>query len=146
LLDDHFEHPLFVARPTGQDMGNEIVEKHQVAGLDEKERGFNRQIDVERIDGGYRASLRYEQTLVETSACETPVQTVDELVRRLQDRGYAQLRSRLNFKGEAYLGTQEPWIEYPDPHAPAEDSEGPMPEQLARRTGWIGRVLQMFRG
>ena len=112
----------------------------------EKERGFNRQIDVERIDGGYRASLRYEQTLVETSACETPVQTVDELVRRLQDRGYAQLRSRLNFKGEAYLGTQEPWIEYPDPHAPAEDSEGPMPEQLARRTGWIGRVLQMFRG
>ena len=100
-------------------MGNEIVEKHQVAGLDEKERGFNRQIDVERIDGGYRASLRYEQTLVETSACETPVQTVDELVRRLQDRGYAQLRSRLKFKGEAYLGTQEPWIEYPDPHAPA---------------------------
>ena len=126
-------------------MGNEIVEKHQVAGLDEKERGFNRQIDVERIDGGYRASLRYEQTLVETSACETPVQTVHELVGRLQDRGYAQLRSRLNFKGEAYLGTQEPWIEYPDPDSPSDDEATIPADQLARRTGWIGRVLQLFR-
>ena len=34
---------------------SDVVEKHQVAGLDEKERGFNRQVDVERIaerDGG----------------------------------------------------------------------------------------------
>ena len=123
----------------------EIVERHQVAGLDEKERGFNRQIDVERIEGGYRAVLRYEQTLVETAACDTSVQTVDELVRMLRDRGYSQLRSRLNFKGAAYLGTQEPWIEYPDPNAPVEPLEGSVPEQLARRTGWIGKVLQLFR-
>ena len=126
-------------------MGHEIVEKHQVAGLDEKERGFNRQIDVERIDGGYRAVLRYEQTLVETTACETSVQTLDELVRMLRERGYTQLQSRLTFKGAAYLGTQEPWMEYPDPNAPPESFEGAMPEQLARRTGWIGRVLQLFR-
>lgn len=126
-------------------MGNEIVEKHQVAGLDEKERGFNRQIDVERTEACYRAILRYEQTLVETAACDTSVQAVDELVRMLRDRGYTQLRSRLNFKGAAYLGTQEPWIEYPDPHAPAEFPEGPVSEQLARRTGWIGKVLQLFR-
>ena len=124
---------------------SEIVEKHQVAGLDEKERGFNRQIDVERIDGGYRAVLRYEQAVVETAACDTALQTVHELIRILRDRGYTQLRSRLNFKGAAYLGTQEPWIEYPDPNAPAEFLEGPVPEQLARRTGWIGRVLQLFR-
>jgi hypothetical protein len=123
----------------------DIVEKHQVAGLDEKERGFNRQIDVERSEGSYRAILRYEQTLVETAACETPGQTVDELVRLLRDRGYTQLRSRLNFKGAAYLGTQEPWIEYPDPEAPAESSEATAHEQLARRTGWIGKVLQLFR-
>ena len=126
-------------------MGNEIVEKHQVAGLDEKERGFNRQIDVERVDDGYRAILRYEQTLVEATACETSVHAVDELVRVLRDRGYTQLRSRLNFKGAAYLGTQEPWIEYPDPNAPPESFEGTMPEQLARRTGWIGRVLGLLR-
>ena len=124
---------------------SEIVEKHQVAGLDEKERGFNRQIDVERIDGGYRAVLRYEQTVVETAACDTSLQTVHELIRILRDRRFTQLRSRLNFKGAAYLGTQEPWIEYPDHNAPAEFLEGPVPEQLARRTGWIGRVLQLFR-
>jgi len=123
----------------------DVVEKHQVAGLDEKERGFNRQIDVEQIDGGYRAILRYEQTLVETAACETSIKTLDELISMLRDRGYTQLRSRLNFKGEAYLGTQEPWIEYPDPNAPLESFEGTAHEQLARRTGWIGRMLQLFR-
>ena len=126
-------------------MGNEIVEKYQVAGLDEKQRGFNRQIDVELTDGGYRAILRYEQTLVETAVCETTGQSADELVRMLRERGYTQLRSRLNFKGAAYLGTQEPWIEYPDLTVPAESYEGTTHEQLARRTGWIGRVLQLFR-
>lgn len=126
-------------------MASDIVEQHQIAGLDEKERGFNRQIDVERIEEGYRAILRYEQTLVETVACETPVQSVEELVRLLRDRRYTQLRSRLNFKGMTYLGTQEPWIEYPDPYTPAESSERTAHEQLARRTGWIGKVLQRFR-
>jgi hypothetical protein len=126
-------------------MGNEIVEKYQVAGLDEKQRGFNRQIDVELTDGGYHAILRYEQTLVETAVCETTGQSADELVRMLRERGYTQLRSRLNFKGAAYLGTQEPWIEYPDLTVPAESYEGTTHEQLARRTGWIGRVLQLFR-
>ncbi|MDQ6735964.1 MAG: hypothetical protein M3Z35_17930 [Nitrospirota bacterium] len=126
-------------------MPGEIIEKYQVAGLDEKERGFNRQIDVEQIDGGYRAIMRYEQTLVETAACDTAVQAVDELVRMLRDRGYTQLRSRLNFKGAAYLGTQEPWIEYLDPDALAESYGGTAHEQLARRTGWIGKVLQLFR-
>jgi hypothetical protein len=123
----------------------DVVEKHQVAGLDEKERGFNRQIDVERIEGGYRAVLRYEQTLVETAVCETSIKTLDELISMLRDRGYTQLRSRLHFKGAAYLGTLEPWIEYPDPNAPPESFERMVPEQLARRTGWIGRVLQLFR-
>ncbi len=124
---------------------SDVVEKHQVAGLDERQRGFNRQIDVERIDDGYRAILRYEQILVETATCDTSVHTVDELVRMLRDRGYTQLRSRINFKAAAYLGTQEPWIEYPDPNAPVEPPDGGMHEQLARRTGWIGKVLQLFR-
>ena len=124
---------------------SDVVEKHQVAGLDEKERGFNRQVDVERIDEGYRAILRYEQTVVETASCDTSLQTLDELVRMLRERGYTQLRSRLNFKGSAYLGTQEPWIEYPDPNAPPNYEAGIPDEQLARRTGWISKVLQLFR-
>ena len=124
---------------------SDVVEKHQVAGLDEKERGFNRQVDVERIDEGYRAILRYEQTVVETASCDTSLQTLDELVRMLRERGYTQLRSRLNFKGAAYLGTQEPWIEYPDPNAPSIYEAGIPDEQLARRTGWISKVLQLFR-
>jgi hypothetical protein len=37
------------------------------------------------------------------------------LIRLLQDRGYTQLRSRLTFRGECYLGDQEMWTEHPDP-------------------------------
>jgi len=37
------------------------------------------------------------------------------LITQLQDRGYTQLRSRLQFRGEAYLGNQELWEERPDP-------------------------------
>ena len=122
----------------------DVVEQHQVAGLDERNRGFNRQIDVERVDGGFRAILRYEQTLVRTDPREVTAQAIDDLVRLLRERGYTQLRSRRNFQGAAYLGTQEPWIEYADPDGPPEDERMPQ-DQLARRTGWIARVLRLFR-
>lgn len=122
----------------------EIVERYQVAGLDERERGFNRQMDVERAEGGYRAVLRYEQTRVQTEICDTTTHALDDLVRVLRERGYSQLRSRLNFRGATYLGSQEPWIDYPDPDRPSEESVGPS-EQFARRTGWISRVLRLFQ-
>lgn len=120
-----------------------VLEQYQVAGFDERERGFNRQIDMERVDGGIRAVLRYEKTLVETRPCETSPAALDELIRLLRERGYSQLRSRLNFRGGTYLGNQEPWVEYPDPDGgpvtiPADD------EQSARRSGWIGKALSLF--
>lgn len=121
----------------------EIVEMHQVAGLDERARGFNRQIDLERVEDGYRAILRYEQTRVQTEVCDTTTHTLNELIRLLRERGYTQLRSRLNFRGATYLGSQESWVEYPDPDRPFEESIGTK-EQLARRTGWISRVLRLF--
>lgn len=36
------------------------------------------------------------------------------LITQLQARGYTQLRSRLHFRGEQYLGNQEMWEEHPD--------------------------------
>jgi hypothetical protein len=53
------------------------------------------------------------------------------------------LKSRLDFRGTDYLGSREVWIEYPDPDQPSEQSHH-IPQQLARRTGWIGRVLKLF--
>ena len=121
----------------------EIVEKHQVAGVDERERGFSRLTDIERHHAGYQAVLRYETSLITSQPCDTASGALTGLILTLQAQGYSQLRSRLNFRGTEYLGSQEPWIEYPD--AEPRDSLLPRPlEQLARRTGWIGRVLRLF--
>jgi hypothetical protein len=90
------------------------VEKHQISGLDERERGFNRLAELERFDGGYRAVWQYEQAVVTTPVREATPEALDELIRMLQARGYTQLRSRVCFRGETYLGTQELWMEYPD--------------------------------
>ncbi|MGH7231758.1 MAG: hypothetical protein ACREJU_10425 [Nitrospiraceae bacterium] len=127
-------------------MPNEIIEKYQIAGLDERERGFSRLMDMERTDGRYRAVLRYEATMVATDACETPIAALERLIDALRERGYSQLKSRRNFCGDAYLGSREPWIEYTDPDRPSDLAIRPVTEQLARRTGWIGRVLKLFGG
>jgi hypothetical protein len=125
-------------------MPNDIVEKYQIAGLDERERGFSRLMDMERVDGLYRAVLRYEQTVVISGECHTMETALQRLMDRLRERGYSQLKSRLNFRGTEYLGSQEPWVEYPDPDGPWEPAIRPVREQPARRTGWIGRMLSLI--
>ena len=96
-------------------MPGEVIEKHQLAGFDERERGFNRQVEIDRHERTYRASFRYETTLVATERRDTQAAALAELVVMLHARGYQQLRSRLSFQGGNYLGSQETWIEYPDP-------------------------------
>jgi hypothetical protein len=111
-----------------------VVEKHQVAGLDERERGFNRLVEIGLAEGGYQARLRYETTLVTTDRCETGTAALSELIRLLHARGYRQLRSQLSFLDDRYLGSQEQWIEYPDPE---------LPVGLHRAaSGWLGRLRQ----
>lgn len=88
---------------------------HQLSGLDEQERGFSRQIDVRSENGKYRAVLRYERTKIQVAHHATESEALDHLIRQLQTLGYSQLRTRLLFQGETYLGTQESWIEYEDP-------------------------------
>ncbi|MES4786598.1 MAG: hypothetical protein C4294_13090, partial [Nitrospiraceae bacterium] len=79
--------------------------------------------------------LRYESMLVRTRSCETSSAAINALIGTLKARGYTQLRSRLNFRGSTYLGSQEPWMEYADPDRP--QGEQGVTEQLARRSGWI---------
>ncbi|MGH7411262.1 MAG: hypothetical protein ACREJ6_09450 [Candidatus Methylomirabilis sp.] len=45
----------------------------------------------------------------------TPAEAINELIRLLHQRGFAQLRTQLSFRGGTYFGSQEPWVEYPDP-------------------------------
>ena len=88
---------------------------YQLAGLDDRGRGFNRQVEMKVLDGTFQALFRYERFLVETEPQVTEQAAVAMLINQLQDRGYTQLRTRLQFRGEAYLDNQELWEEHQDP-------------------------------
>jgi len=105
-------------------MSDQAQEKHQLAGLDTRERGFSRPVVFEQADGGYQAILRYETTRVVTAVQATPGAALVELIRTLHGQGYSQLRSQLSVREGAYLGSQEPWVEYPDPAKPPETPDG----------------------
>jgi hypothetical protein len=104
-------------------MANEAHQKHLLAGVDERVRGFTRIVSVEQQAETFRASLQYETLLVVSAEADSPAAALADLARRLHERGYTQLRSRLTFAGGAYLGSQEQWVEYADPES-APEAEG----------------------
>ncbi len=110
------------------------LDKHQLAGLDDRERGFSRPVEFERDGEGYRAILRYETLRAMTEAHPTQHEALATLIQTLQAQGYRQLKTQMSFRDGLYLGSQELWVEYPDPL----ESE---PEQ----SGLLGRMLNWFR-
>lgn len=88
---------------------------YQLAGLDDRERGFNRQVSVWMSSEGVRLHLRYEAVQVVIGPVSNEEKAFGSLVQELHRRGYSQLRHQRLFMGEHYLGTQEAWVEYPDP-------------------------------
>jgi len=105
-------------------MGNEAREKHLIAGLDERARGFTRMVSVEPQAEAFRASLQYETHVVVSADADSPSAALADLAHRLHERGYTQLRSRLTFAGGTYLGSQEQWVEYADPERAPETGGG----------------------
>ena len=117
-------------------MSDQAQETHQLAGFDARERGFSRPVVFEQADrGGYQAILRYETTRVVTTAQDTPEAALAELIRTLQGQGYSQLRSQLSVRESTYLGSQEPWVEYPDPARQPETPDG----LISKLFGWLRR-------
>jgi hypothetical protein len=115
-------------------MGNEAREKHLIAGLDERARGFTRMVSIEPQAEAFRASLQYETHVVVSADADSPSAALADLACRLHERGYTQLRSRLTFAGGTYLGSQEQWVEYADPER-APETEG----------GLFGLVRRLWR-
>lgn len=115
-------------------MGQDGLDRHQLAGLDHRERGFSRPVEFERAGESYRAILRYESIRVCTEP--HPMQDVAllTLIQTLHAQGYRQLRTQVSFRNGVYLGSQELWIEYPDP---------PQPEP--EPSGFMAKVLSWFR-
>src|SRR5438309_8501137 len=116
-------------------MANEVREKHLLAGLDERARGFTRMVSVEQQAETFRASLQYETLLAVSADADSPAAALADLARRLHEQGYTQLRSRLTFAGGTYLGSQQQWVEYADPGRPPE-AEGEF-FRLMRRIWWM---------
>ena len=110
-----------------------LTNVYHVAGLDDRDRGFNRQAHVIRSEDGYQARLQYERLLVEVAPVSREDIALQRLIQVLQDRGYTQLRTQRIFQGEQYLGNQELWVEFPDP-------ELPMKREKSWRK-WIQHVL-----
>src|SRR5881409_530166 len=86
-------------------MANEAREKHLLAGLDERARGFTRMVSVEPQAEAFRASLQYEAHVVVSADADSPSVALADLARRLHERGYTQLRSRLTFAGSSGWNT-----------------------------------------
>lgn len=91
---------------------------YHVAGYDDRDRGFNRQVRVIPCEGGFQAKLRYELLQIEVDPVPLEDHALRRLIQTLHERGYRQLRTQRIFMGEQYLGNQEPWVEYPDPDSP----------------------------
>jgi hypothetical protein len=90
---------------------------YHVAGVDDCDRGFNRQVHVTSCEGGFQARLRYELLQIEVDPVPIEDQALQRLIHVLQERGYRQLRTQRIFIGNQYLGNQELWVEYPDPES-----------------------------
>lgn len=114
-------------------MGQDDLDRHQLAGLDHRERGFSRPVACERAGESYRAILRYESTRVCTEPHPTQDVALLTLIQLLHAQGYRQLRTQVSFRNGIYLGSQELWVEYPDPPQTKIESPGIM----AKLLGWF---------
>jgi hypothetical protein len=105
-------------------MGESGLDKHLLAGLDDRERGFSRPVEFERTEADYRAILRYETVRVASEPAPTQGEALQSLIRTLQAQGYRQLKTQISFRNGVYLGARELWIEYADPPPAERDSRG----------------------
>ena len=94
---------------------NSLGDRFQLAGLDDRQRGFSRPVEIDPVEGQYRARLRYESTQIVTAPAATEAAALLVLIHDLHAQGYRQLKTQLSFRKGTYLGSQEPWIEYADP-------------------------------
>jgi hypothetical protein len=115
-------------------MAESDLDKYQLAGFDARERGFSRPVEFERAGESYRALLRYETVRVMTELFQTQDAALLAMIQILQSRGYRQLKTQKSFSNGLYLGSQELWVEYPDP-----------PEAEPERAGFLARMLSWCR-
>lgn len=105
-------------------MGTPSHDTYQLAGLDARERGFSRPVDLMHEEGRYRASLRYETTRIVAEPADNQEAALHLLIALLHGQGYRQLKTQISFRSGTYLGSRESWMEYPDPPSVAQRGAG----------------------
>ena len=111
---------------------NSPLDRLQLAGLDDRQRGFSRPVEFERVEGQYRARLRYESRHILSAPSATEEAALLGLIHDLHAQGYRQLKTQLSFRKGTYLGSQQNWIEYADPTP-------------VRSSGPLMKILDWFR-
>lgn len=113
------------------------AEKYEIAGVDACERGFTRMAEIRYRADAYQAIFQYEQSLITGEPAPETTRTLNSLVHALQAKGYTQIKSRISFRGDEYLGTRELWVEYADP-VPEPSGLGPYLRGVFRAFRWGG--------
>ena len=96
-------------------MGTTPQDTYQLSGVDPRERGFNRPVEVVSEGLHYRATLRYESAHIVTEPATSQETALYQLIAALHGQGYRQLKTQISFRDGTYLGSHELWKEYPDP-------------------------------
>ena len=89
-----------------------VLEKHQLEGNDPSTRSFNRTVVIARIAKRYVASIIYEDLKVQSDPLSTIAAAMADLVHRLHEFGFTNMRTRVNFRGKRYLAEKEPWVDH----------------------------------
>src|SRR5438445_264058 len=76
-------------------MANEVREKHLLAGLDERARGFTRMVSVEQQAETFRASLQYETLLAVSTLIRAAIlEAMSMKALACGESGFATTRGR----------------------------------------------------
>jgi hypothetical protein len=89
-----------------------VFEIHHIEGFDPTGRMFNRNINIDVNENGYTGHFNYEGFNVQSNEHPTVEEVLADMSRRLQKKGFTELRTRLNFREDRYLAEREPWIYY----------------------------------
>lgn len=89
-----------------------VFEIHHAEGFDPTGRMFNRNIRIDVDENGYIGHFAYEGFTVQSSEYPTVEEVLNDITRRLQKKGFTDLRTRLNFREDRYLAEREPWVYY----------------------------------
>lgn len=89
-----------------------VFEIHHIEGFDPTGRMFSRNVRVNVGENGYTGHCSYEGLTVQTSEYPTVEEVLSDLAKKLQKKGFTELRTRVNFREDRYLAEREPWIYY----------------------------------